>query len=164
MSDMEVTKAFIFDPIPVAQMIEDRVGQYLNPAQQTATVEKSELKYNNVVIKPMSKNVDTTYPAVGMEIIKTYINALLTYNSSWLKIKTYSTKDDLIKYLLPDYQNDDEVMDLLFNMLTEIRTDILQFIGNDKYVMHFMRMRNTDIVIEKTIDFRIYWYNQNVKE
>ncbi len=163
MSDIEVTKAFIFSPIPTAQMIEDKVGQYLNIVQpKPKEFAVAENKYTDAVIKPTNIKEESIYPAIGMEIVKAFVDRLLLINSGWLNVGGYLIREELNKHLLQEYQNNDEVLSLLESILFEVRIDVNQFIGKDKFIMHFMRTRRYDIVIEKTIDYRIYWYNQNV--
>jgi hypothetical protein len=163
MPDIEVTKAFIFDPLPIAHLIESRAMKYLNTAQILGSaldiVDRSNVKYNNAIIKK-SDAVENTFPVVGLEIVKAYVNTLLTAKSGWLKLGNYSASNEIYKFILPEYHHNDDVWAILSDILIEIRTDVNGFVGDDKFIMHFMRTRKTDIVIEKTIDYRIYDWMQ----
>lgn len=44
----------------------------------------------------------------------------------------------------------------LADLCDSVRNQVREFIGEDRWVMHFHRARGLDIVVEKTADFRIY--------
>ena len=166
MASIEVTKALLFDPLPLAYLIESRAGMYLDHTkvnENSNIVNVGNVSYSNVIIKK-TEEFENKFPHVGLEIIKTYVNLLLTHKSGWLKFGSCDPRDSICNYILPEFRNDDAVYDIIASILVEVRNDVNDFIGKDDFVMHFVRMRRTDVVIEKTIDFRIFDWNRRMAE
>lgn len=49
--------------------------------------------------------------------------------------------------------------------ITELMGQLTEFLGQDRWIMHFMKVDNTQVRVEKTIDFRIYsWMREHGSE
>jgi hypothetical protein len=40
--------------------------------------------------------------------------------------------------------------------VNDLVQQLLDFLGQDRWIMHFMKVNNTQVTVEKTIDYRIY--------
>jgi len=56
-------------------------------------------------------------------------------------------------------------LDIIHNAVVGIIEETHNFLGKDRWIMHFVRQRGTDIEIEKGIDFRIHdWENKHGRD
>lgn len=55
-----------------------------------------------------------------------------------------------------DYRNNDQILDRATDLLLDIRMQVVNFVGADRWVMHFYGFHGRDFVVEKTVDFRVY--------
>lgn len=162
----ETVKIMLINPIPLAWAIEAAVKPYLISISDTNRDNNKKVTvydihgrpHHEVVVQP---TIVLTTPVVGMEIIKSYIERILITNSAWSKQKIPTVFDIWQEYIVPEYKDNVDVYDLIENLLTNIYTDIREFLGNDKWIVHLQKNRYSDIVIEKCIDYRIYWYKQH---
>jgi hypothetical protein len=97
-----------------------------------------------------------TIPLNGIAIIHLYINAIITENSQWLKLKRFRMEDICQRFIRPEYCNDKKVYDTIFDLTYEIKNEVMKFIGDNKFIMHFLKVENHDVIIEKSTDYRIY--------
>lgn len=68
-------------------------------------------------------------------------------------------RDDLRYSLHPETHLPEPNYDLRNNLsihLIDLRTQVMRFLGDDRWIMHFIKEQGTDIVVTKTIDYRIY--------
>lgn len=113
-------------------------------------------------IKPQYLSETPQVPVIGMKIIEICMNRLVMSKSAFSRGTTPSLKDILEPFLLPEmyaFNNQallDDVCEALDTMMLDLKTDIRQFLGADDWIMHFVKTRNHDLVVEKTIDFRIH--------
>jgi hypothetical protein len=96
------------------------------------------------------------FPHIGMAIVLCAIEHWVEENSAWTRRQTPSFERLMKQFIKKEWQETHEVFDLLRNLLIEIRTDVKLFLGNERWIMHFLRTRGLDIFIEKSIDYRIY--------
>lgn len=99
-------------------------------------------------------------PVTGMKIITAYSKKVLFDYSEWCRNRSPSIESVLSEFILPEYRYKSEIYDFMEDAMMEVRTNISDFIKNDTWVMHFIKVIMTDIFIEKTIDYRVHWYNQ----
>lgn len=50
----------------------------------------------------------------------------------------------------------EEICDAIMLHLQELVEQLLRFLGPDRWIMHFVKVNNTTLTVERTIDFRIY--------
>ena len=140
---IETTKFFIVDT-SFAINIEELAVKYLIPTPIT------ELPYK--------------IPIVGLAIIEVMIDKILLENSEWTRLKSNrcTYQDIWHPFICNEYKNTVEVYDFIQDMLFELRNQITEFIGKDKWIMHFKKKVRNDLWIEKTIDYRIYsWHKEH---
>ena len=121
---------------------------------------------------------EPTSNMLGVKIIQEFINKLLIDNSAWLKTNTvqlpqigtisvwqtpHSLHSILKDFILPEYENDDVAYDLISNILSGIKCSVREFIGDNKWIMHFQTKKGRDIVIEKSIDYRIHDWTEKTE-
>jgi hypothetical protein len=175
---METTKIIIFDPLPLAAIVENIAQPYLRALDKVINKEPEYVfdQYGRVVgTMDMLNAANGTkqgrkiqapyiYPTVGISIIKAYVDRILIHYSAWTKQGTPTLQSIWSEFLIPEYEYTEDVYGLIENLLGELHTDIVNFIGDDKWHMHFLRMRNSDLMIEKTIDYRVHYYMENIRE
>jgi len=95
---------------------------------------------------------------VAILVICNYLNSLCRYTN--VKSPKY-TLESLVK---------DEYHNLIYNeeyaKAYELTLDkVMEFVGKDTWHMYFYQIRGTSLVIEKTVDYRIYeWYRQKFEK
>jgi len=161
---IETVQVFIINPIEVATLIEVVAAKYLKK-ELTLTINVKLTKENGITkIKEKTAPVITCpepqYPSTGIEMLKIYIDKMLIDNSAWSRCKSENIMKLWEKFIVSEYKHTIEVYELIENLLMDLRIDISTFIGKDKWVMHFRNNSGTDIVIEKSIDYRIHSWMQ----
>ena len=176
MAPIETTKILIFDPMGLASTIEMIARPYLRIKKEInkepeyvfdmrgrpigLMEDYLKLMLPNTGLKQHIK--PPVLPTIGIDIIKEYVDRLLLKYSAWTKQGTPTLHSIWSTYLLPEYEFTEDVYGLIENVLGELHSDIVNFIADDIWIMHFMKIRNRDIVVEKTIDFRVHYYMQHV--
>jgi hypothetical protein len=108
---------------------------------------------------------EPTYPIRGIKIIQEYVNKILTDNSAWVNRGPLPTSSLWHDYISHEYLNTGEVYDLIENLLVDVRVDLKDFIGDDRWFMFFQNMRVSDIIIERTCDYRVHsWMEEHGHE
>lgn len=139
--------------IPVATQ-EDIVGDVFNEAGDVVVPAKYAKR---ITLQPV-------LPTRGLQIIRVFLQCMLDHLETWpAQGKRFAaTYPDLFEqFIQPVVVEDDDkyshVVELLLGMLSEIQDQVRQFVGKDRWVMHFVKDWGTsDFIIEKTIDYRIY--------
>jgi hypothetical protein len=49
-----------------------------------------------------------------------------------------------------------DICDSILNQLNDLFVQLLEFLNTDRWIMHFTKVSNTQVSVEKTIDYRIY--------
>lgn len=49
-----------------------------------------------------------------------------------------------------------DICDSIMLQVNDLVQQLLDFLGQDRWIMHFMKVNNTQVTVEKTIDYRIY--------
>lgn len=62
----------------------------------------------------------------------------------------------IAEFVYLQYEKEDEVLSMIEDHLLDFRTTILDFLGKDKWIMHFLKVNRGSLTIEKTVDYRIY--------
>lgn len=173
MIQIETKKIYLIDALPYAAEIERKFNNYLLPVGDAIYDNniKSKDQYHAMLSRLRGKHVcskftndmeedffDDVNVKRGLAIINAYIEMLLHNKSAWVKGKI--ANDEMLgRFLKREYKEDDAVMDSIFDFFHDLRQNITDFIGNDEWTMHFQSYRKSDIVIEKTIDYRVYHWH-----
>jgi hypothetical protein len=62
-----------------------------------------------------------------------------------------------------DFRNHEGVLNRATDLLLDIRSEVVSFVGRDHWIMHFYGRQGRDYIIEKTIDFRIYDWERRME-
>jgi len=143
----EIQSIYVFDPTELATTIEVVAARYLIPLISPNTIHKDKA----------ALRIRTDR---GIKIINAYIDKMLIDNSAWTRCKSKSIVDMWEEFICPEYKHTLEVYELIETLLMDMRIDIGAFIGKDKWIIHFRNSMNGDIIIEKSIDFRIHAWTQ----
>jgi len=92
-----------------------------------------------------------------IDLLKAYANQLLDSHIAWGDRRVERHIDDVIRpFVYPQYEENDEILSMIGDHLLDFRTNIIDFLGKDKWIMHFLKVARGSLVIEKTVDYRIY--------
>ena len=176
MASIETTKILIFDPVELANTIEMIARPYLRLENKKVNKEPEYVfdrrgrpiglmeEYIKLMAPLNGKQCgkQLTLPVIGIGMIKDYVDRLILKYSAWSKQGTPTLQSIWSKYLLLEYEYTDDVYGLIENILGELHSDIVNFIAGETWMMHFLKVRNRDIIIEKTCDFRVHYYMQHI--
>lgn len=145
----------------VIAAIEDITGPVYNQEGEEIV---SQRRYKQLLQAPST-------PYRGMAIIEAVINAVIKNASAWQKGDHFKCLSDAVIGELDEtyrqrHTHDQlvEISERILECLSDLRTDVRDFIGDDKWIMHFQRRWTmTNIVVEKTIDYRIYDWEQRMQ-
>lgn len=98
------------------------------------------------------------FPIHGCSMIKELVDCILEEESEFASPKRSCTK---IEDLWPDrfIMQDPALLDLkirLHEQLTSISRMVREFVGKDKWVLHYAEVLGGDLAVRKTIDYRIW--------
>ena len=105
---------------------------------------------------------EPTVPVQGLKMVSAFVQKHLDDHSAWSRKAPMSLEDVWSDFIKPEYLHTEKTHDLvesIAELMIDIRTDVNHFIGNDKWVMHFMRKRGIDLFVEKSIDYRIHQWS-----
>jgi hypothetical protein len=95
---------------------------------------------------------------VMMGILTNYLSNLCTRTRHNINVSKY------YRYIKPEYEyliTEERYETVLDNLIM----DIIKFVGKDTYHIYFTRLKGTSVIVEKTIDYRIFeWYQYKAKE
>jgi hypothetical protein len=115
----------------------------------------------------LKENTVVTKEDTAKEIIVVVVNNIIETHSKWQK-NAPALEDVLLEHIVDQYKNEETyyaLVDMLITTLCHLRSTVMQFLGDDRWQMHFVstdRNRNK-VVIEKSIDYRIYKYHSDNK-
>lgn len=65
-------------------------------------------------------------------------------------------KGVIADFVYPQYEAEDDILSIIEDYLLDFRTTILDFLGKDKWIMFFSKISRGKLIIERTVDYRIY--------
>lgn len=113
-------------------------------------------------------------PFRGLEVVNAVVASTLDSLALWQRYaplcrshqsSTDAVASTLSKQALAHLSPDDVlgIADTCVQATFDIREDVVRFVGNDKWIMHFLRTWRGDLLVEKTIDYRIYsWEKEHL--
>ena len=109
-------------------------------------------------------STEPIYPVMSLMLMQGLIDELIETRSNWIHGARNRTATELYApYLRTFTEQEHEIQDLVHTQLEEILlttfNDVREFIGEDRWILHFLRVSGMDFIVEKTIDYRIYQYN-----
>jgi len=105
------------------------------------------------------KRYITTQPQVPAMAIKVACSIAIAFINN-LSIYTRSPRNTYhLSRLVSDQHFDLIATEAYENLLDEMLLSLNAFVGKDRHHIYFTRLKGTSLVVEKTIDFRVYdWY------
>lgn len=64
------------------------------------------------------------------------------------------------QFVFPQYAGESDILNRVEDHVLGLRNDVVEFLGEDRWIMHFQKMKHGDLEIEKTIDYRILQWHQ----
>ena len=108
---------------------------------------------------------EPSMPIRGLKMVNAFVELLLNENSTWLHTWHQNTESIWRQYIAPEWQDSPNIYALMDDTLLPVKTELLAFIGYNGWIMHFSRLINSDILIEKGPDFRIHqWTIEHAHE
>lgn len=121
---------------------------------------------------------EPTVPVIALQIIEIIAKRVVDDLSKFwirmdnprLRFESTRKEDDFYKpeILLRPFFIDNlsahqyqESVDEIMEEVSLLKREISQFIGSDKWIMHFVRRRGSSLIVEKTIDYRIYAWERD---
>ena len=62
----------------------------------------------------------------------------------------------IAEFVYPQYEGQDDILTMIEDHLLDFKTTLLDFLGKDKWIMHFLKVSRGSLIVEKTVDYRIY--------
>lgn len=134
------------------------------------------LNHNNAVVinartakhKASYLTTHPTVPARGIRIVSDVVFSTIRAHAAWEPEHKFCMrtllqshlKEEYQGYLHQAYKGELDLVGLFENAVVDLRSEVRAFLGSDKWIMHAQRERGTDIIIEKSIDYRIYQWEQ----
>jgi len=120
-------------------------------------------KDNKIIITPSDikqkkkyLSLEPTVPSMAIKLAREV--AIIFLNSLCKHTKINIERTDLSKYIKEEYHNLIET-EAFESELEKLWLDILKFVNSDTWNIYFIKSKNTTLIIEKSIDYRIYdWY------
>lgn len=179
MNHFQVTRSMLIDALPIAEGIEHECGQYFHPAHVPVATTPQMVpgqwydEYGRlfqrvggpaavptVVNRPPARTgqrAPSVHPARGIAICVGLVDSVLQSTCAWGKNAKRDLRDVVHQYVLPQYQTYDELFDRISDLTLDMRQEVRYFVADDAWIMHFHMLRDgRDIVVEKTIDYRIF--------
>lgn len=120
--------------------------------------DSDQLVFSAKAIKRLRDTADL--PIVGMQIVEAQITSTIEQLSAWTLTKGEQGDEYWWPFITPEYHHTPAVFEKLRKMLGAVRKEVASFIGEDEWIMHFTRNIRGGIMIEKTIDYRIFAWEQ----
>jgi hypothetical protein len=176
MNQFQVTRTMLIDPVPTADSIETLYGEYLVPmSHSVSAMEPQHMvpgswydQYGRLIVREQANLQPVTppkqqvrrqpnhpLPVRGIAIVNSLVDWVLSDCSIWKQSHT-SCIDSFAEFVLPEYRGNIDFLELIAGHLVDVRTEVREFVGPDRWIMHFHTLRGRDIIVEKTIDFRIF--------
>lgn len=107
---------------------------------------------------------EPTLPIEGLRIVRADVETTIHERSrKWCK-KPYDPIDIVLRHLLrEEYAGNERLIVDLAETMNPIRRQVVDFIGQDEWVMHFARPHGWEIIVDKSIDYRIYDWERRMR-
>lgn len=109
---------------------------------------------------------EPTVPVEGIRIVRADVQNTIDERSRKWSRKPFDTIDVVLRPLLADeYAGNEKLLTDLMEPLSDLRRQVIDFMGDDPWIMHFLRERGMghDILVDKSIDYRIYDWERRMR-
>lgn len=119
--------------------------------------------------------LEPTRPYRGIALVSLMVDHVLDSRAKWRKYtpggrEHRSLTDAVMDYLIGEIAIPlpqltlIELAEQVAELTLELRTEVSEFVGEDHWVMHFQRQWRSNLVIEKSVDYRIHaWEQEHLK-
>jgi hypothetical protein len=119
----------------------------------------------NIVLhtKPNTHLADQpTVPVIAISVVHMLCDLLVSNHLITNKKSPISFEEQMNKYLLPMHVGNTVLIDDIYASLYELRLSVTAALGTDPWIVHFIKIRGVDLIIEKSLDYRILsWENEH---
>jgi hypothetical protein len=187
--EIPCVKQMRLDPMPSASMIEAVVGDYLLPPErgiyfkgsaepamvagrvyhQHKVIGGCVTKEMNVVSTPTQipfLSYVPVLPVTAMKIVEQAVKDVVETHGFEDYRRNPKHPVDLYSSFIhqPTTEDDkklrDSIIDQIMELVSSIRSDVKSFCGENPWVIHFLRRRHLEFIVEKSIDWRILEYHR----
>ncbi|MBB5409331.1 hypothetical protein HDG34_003272 [Paraburkholderia sp. HC6.4b] len=99
------------------------------------------------------------YPVRAIEVIERTLREVLRHygdpDDRRLNTDPCSLYLDLLR---PEWRHELEIVDQILLLVSGLRSQVKEFAGHDRWIIHFLRRQRTTMIIEQSIDWRIVQY------
>lgn len=104
-------------------------------------------------------------PQIIKDMLIEYANNLLDWHAAYSPRRGVDRFGVIAKRLLPQFQKDVEVIEKISDHLMDFDNKVREFLGVDRWIMHFIQHDRVDMVVQKSIDYRIHrWMIEHADE
>ncbi len=179
MSYIPVTKRMVIDVREIAELIEQKLEKDFLPINPTTSsmhlsdvssalmhvapsTFRSAAQEETKIVEPKlvrggRNRVPAPIPHRGLALCLAVVDGLIDDRSTVYTKRPQHTLGELFgPYLNYEFINNVNSMEKLHEILIDLRTDVTAFMGTNGWIMHFAHLNYTDIIVEQTIDYRIF--------
>ena len=131
----------------------------LDPTQRPAGLDVYDRHADILVTAEQTrllKDAPHPHPARCVKLIKASANLLIDMHAAWGEQYEKDLQDVIRDFVYPQYEESEDILSMIADHLLDFRTTIRDFLGKDKWIMHFLKVNRGSLTIEKTVDYRIY--------
>lgn len=154
---LPIRKTLRIDPLQYAHQIEYILGKFLVDALPDEAFQATRSSVSNAL--PL-------IPKTGIDIIVATVDSLLDWHAAWNSICA-PKHACWVKFIKPEFQDSKHISEItlkLDELLSDLFYDVEEFLGPDRWIVHFKRVTRAAIYIEKSIDYRIHQWMQEHPE
>lgn len=155
MTELETTKTFVLDVLEMAHGLEFKFGKYLKGVEFVPAIVPSN---------PAVKVVEP-FPMTGVALIRDYVINIVNLQCKWTK------RGEDWGVLLERFYDIDEshkpyveiLNDEVLLFLNPLKQQVCEFLGNNAWMIHFVKSNSADIIIETACDYRVYDWTRRMQ-
>jgi len=118
----------------------------------------------DIVVTPNQIPFLTTTPILpirGMKLVEAALQEIVnSYGSPHSQKNLTSEILTYAQYFHPDYLHEPTLSDQITGIVAGLWADVRNFCGDDRWIIHFLRIDRLTIFVEKSIDWRIIEYHR----
>ena len=110
------------------------------------------------------------YPARSLKLLRACVEHLISVHGVWgatakkqrehARSPAYNLQAVIRDFVLPQYEHDPAVLELVEDQLLAFKITLTDFLGTNRWIMHFQKMRGSTFIVEKSIDWRTVIFMQ----
>lgn len=113
----------------------------------------------DLILKAKFLKQEPTVPVIAIKAAISVVEQYLT-SSSWYTKRSHP--QHRLEFLVRSEFQDMVVNDEYFDVFQRLRKQVMSFVGDDQWNIYFTKVKGTNLIVEKSIDYRIYCYYENI--